>query len=151
MQTKAYPLDFMADFEAAVHEAFNSSFPNSSIVAGLFHLNQSVFRKIIDLSLKEKDYKDSEFCLKTRCFSAMAFLPVEDVEEVYGELKDDEEVPAEFIANFDLTYIEVVRGCGARQRRGPPTFPITVWNVNQRMLQDLPRTNNAAVGEWFIL
>ena len=34
----------------------------------------------------------------------------------------------------------------ARRRREPPTFPIAVWNVNQRILQDLPRTNNAAEG-----
>ena len=115
-------------------------------MACLFHLSQSVFRKITDLGLKEKYNKDSEFCLKIRCFSALAFLPVEDVEEAYEDLIDDEEIPAEFISYFDLTYIGVVRGRGARRRRESPTFPIAVWNVNQHILQDLPRTNNAAEG-----
>ena len=40
----------------------------------------------------------------------------------------------------------VVRGRGARRRRDPPIFPLDVWNVNERLLQDLPRTNNAAEG-----
>ncbi|CAI9717560.1 Hypothetical predicted protein [Octopus vulgaris] len=76
----------------------------------------------------------------------LAFLLVQDVEEVYEELIDDEKIPAEFIAYFDLTYIDVVRRRGARRRKEPPTFPIAVWNVNQRILQDLPITNNAEEG-----
>ncbi|CAI9718242.1 Hypothetical predicted protein [Octopus vulgaris] len=59
------------------------------------------------------------------------FLPVEDVGEAYEELIQVEEMP-------------VVKGHGARRRRRPPTFLIAVWNVNQRILQDRPRTNNAA-------
>ncbi|CAI9715233.1 Hypothetical predicted protein [Octopus vulgaris] len=140
MQLNAYPLELMADFEVAVH---TSSFPNSFIVPCLFHLSQSVFRKITDLGFKEKYNKDSEFCLKIRCFSTLSFLVIEDVEEVYEELIDDEEIPAEFIAYYDLNYIGVVRERGARRRK-PPRFLIAVWNVNQRILLDLPRTNNTA-------
>ena len=54
MQPNADPLDLMADFEVAVQKSFNSSFPNSSIVACCFHLSQSIFRKITDLGLKQK-------------------------------------------------------------------------------------------------
>ncbi|XP_068246463.1 uncharacterized protein [Palaemon carinicauda] len=146
MQPNVDPVDLMADFEVAIHKSFNSSFPNSSIAACLFHLGQSIFRKIVDLGLKEKCNKHSEFCLKIRCFSALAFLPTEDVGEAYEELIDDDEIPSELITYFDVTFMGVVRGRGARRRRDSPIFPIDVWNVNERILQDLPRTNNAAEG-----
>ncbi|XP_066963162.1 uncharacterized protein [Macrobrachium rosenbergii] len=43
------------------------------------------------------------------------------LEEAYEDLLDDEEMPAEFITYFDLAYIGIVRGRGARRRREPPT------------------------------
>ena len=70
-------------------------------------------KKITDLGLKEKYSEDSEFCHRIRSFSSLTFLPVEDVENAYEDLIDDEEIPAEFIAYFDLTYKGVVRGHGA--------------------------------------
>ena len=80
------------------------------------------------------------------CFSVLAFLPTKDVEKAYEELIDNKKIPSEFIAYFDLTYMGVVRGRGARQRRDPPIFPLAIWNISERFLQDLPRTNNAAEG-----
>ncbi|CAI9731092.1 Hypothetical predicted protein [Octopus vulgaris] len=68
---------------------------------------------------------------------------VEDAEDAYGELIDNEEIPAEFITYFNLIYIGIVRRRSARRRREPSTFPIAEWNVNQCILQDLPRRNNA--------
>ncbi|XP_068222846.1 uncharacterized protein [Palaemon carinicauda] len=146
MQPNVDPIDLMADFEVVIRKSFNSSFHNSPIVACLFYLGQYIFRKIVDLGLKEKYNKHSEFCLKVRCFSALAFLPIEDVEEAYEELIDDDEIPSEVIAYFDVTYMGTVRGSGARKRRDLSIFLLDLWNVNERILQELPITNNAAEG-----
>jgi len=33
-----------------------------------------------------------------------------------------------------------------RDNRRNPAFPLTLWNVNQRVLESLPRTNNSVEG-----
>ena len=76
----------------------------------------------------------------------MAFIPLADVEEAYEELTDDDEIPGEFISYFDVNYMGVVRGHGRRRRRERPLFPMTIWNVNSRVVNNLPRTNNALEG-----
>ena len=40
----------------------------------------------------------------------------------------------------------MLRGRGHRQRRETPKFPIHMWNVRQRVLNDLPRANNSVEG-----
>ena len=43
---------------------------------------------------------------------------------------------------FESNYIGELR----RNRRLPPRFPHAMWNVNNRVLDDLPRTNNDLEG-----
>ncbi|XP_066947085.1 uncharacterized protein [Macrobrachium rosenbergii] len=146
MQPLVNPSELMVDFEIAIHRAFTSVFPNCSIVGCLFHLGQSLYQKTTDLVLRGKYKSESDFCLKVRCFSALAFLSVADVEEAYEELTDDDEIPGEFISYFGVNYMGVVRGHGRRRRREPPLFPMELWNVNNRIVNNLPRTNNALEG-----
>ena len=61
-------------------------------------------------------------------------------------LGDDDEIPAEFLSYFETNYVGIVRGRGDRQRRDIPSFPVHTWNVRQRVLDDLPRSNNACEG-----
>ena len=76
----------------------------------------------------------------------MAFLSVDNLKEAYEKLTDDDEIPGEFISYFDVNYIGVMRGRGNRRRREPPLFPIELWNVNMRIVNNLPRPNNALEG-----
>ena len=39
-----------------------------------------------------------------------------------------------------------MRGQVLRRRRETPPFPIEFWNVRERVLNDLPRANNAVEG-----
>ncbi len=59
---------------------------------------------------KEQYNNDPSFALKIKCFSAMAFLPLEDVVDAFELLSDDEAIPAEFISYFEGTYILIQRG-----------------------------------------
>ena len=79
------------------------------------------------------------------CFPALSALPIEDVTEVFEALIDediDEKLPAAYISYFENNYI----GQKRRNRRLTPTFPIEIWNVRDRILNDNPRTNNAIEG-----
>ena len=67
-------------------------------------------------------------------------FPVEDV-EAYEELKDNENVPTKFIA-----YLGVARSHGNRRSRDSPLFPIRIWNVQKRVINNLPRTKNSVEG-----
>ncbi|XP_068234088.1 uncharacterized protein [Palaemon carinicauda] len=102
LQPLLNPSELMVDFEIAIQRAFTSIFPNCSIVGCLFNLGQSLYWKITDLGLREKYNTESDFFLKVRCFSALAFIPVAGVEEAYEELTDDDEIPGEFISYFDV-------------------------------------------------
>ncbi len=72
----------------------------------------------------------------------MTFLPPEDVVDPFELRSDDEAVPAEFISYLESTYIGIQLGRGELRRRIEPLFPIDVWNVPERDLNDQPRINN---------
>ena len=134
------------DFEKGLHSSFTSVFLDSAIAGCLFHLGQSCWRKICELGQRVKYNTNADFAIKIKCFTALAFVPPEHVVTSFEELSDDEEVPAEFVAYFESTYIGILRGRGANQRRDRPSFPVEMWNVRARTLDDMPRTNNAAEG-----
>ena len=75
----------------------------------------------------------------------MAFVPEADVIEVFEELQDScDKFPdlIDVITYFEETYI----GRLYRRRRLPPRYAISLWNLNERTLCELPRTNNAVEG-----
>ena len=74
-------------------------------------------------------------------FNALAFLPENDVVSAFEELCEYEEVPIEFISYFEITFIGAKRG--RRRTRDEPMFSRSLWNVRERVLNDLPRTNNS--------
>ena len=73
-------------------------------------------------------------------------MPIEDVCDAFKELIEDDDVPVELIIYFEATYNGVLRGRGARRRREAPLFPIEIWNMRDRVLNDLPRLNNSVEG-----
>lgn len=89
---------------------------------------------------------DESFQLKIKRFCSSAFLPTEVVVSAFGDLSDDEDIPAEFITYSETTYIGMVRGRGLRQRRETRLFPIQLRNARDRLLNDLPRSNNSVEG-----
>ena len=80
-------------------------------------------------------------------FQSLAFSAPDVVTEVYNELMqslDDEmdQVLADFLIYFETTWIGVMK----RRRRRRPLFHYTLWNVQGRVVDDLPRTNNSQEG-----
>lgn len=123
--------------------SFTEKFPNAKTATCLFHMTKSIFKKICDLGLRQRYQEDDDFNLHIRCFSALAFLPIDDVIDGFLELIDEVDLPAELVSYFEATYIGEERGRGGYRRRLVPNFAIPSWNVHQRTTNDLPRTNNS--------
>ena len=138
------PKEVMVDFEKGLGNSIKKHFPCCETVGCFFHMCQSVYRRICDLGLKCQYNTDNNFSLLIRMFCALAFLPTEEVTEAFEELSENELLPMEFISYFELTYIGAIRG--RRRRREAPLYPITFWNMRSRVMNKLPRTNNALEG-----
>ena len=74
---------------------------------------------------------------------ALAFLPINDVVEAFETLEEVMPEKAQPIMDyFEDTYIGRLR----RRNRRAPCFPISMWNMHERIILDLPRTNNSLEG-----
>ncbi|XP_068206482.1 uncharacterized protein [Palaemon carinicauda] len=103
-------------------------------------------KHIVDLGLKSRYQTDAEFNNKIKCFTALAFLPVQDVIDGIIELSHDDDLPQELVSYFETHYIGGERGRGERRQRVEPTFPIALWNVFERIEHNRSRTNNSIEG-----
>ncbi|XP_068232264.1 uncharacterized protein [Palaemon carinicauda] len=130
------------DFEKACFNGIKAAFPDVFLNGCFFHFSQSLYRKIVELGFKQEYHNNNEFSLKMRHFSALAFVPTQDVIWVFEELSDDDAIPQEFLAYFESTYIGIERGTRNNRRRVTGTFPLCFWNVYSRVVNSLPRTNN---------
>uniref|UniRef100_A0A7E4W694 MULE domain-containing protein n=2 Tax=Panagrellus redivivus TaxID=6233 RepID=A0A7E4W694_PANRE len=153
-QTQSRPETFMADFEMAVHSVLRRVYPEIRIKSCLFHLGQSIGRK-----LQEKGWSryyndaDTRFRQFIRCFPATALLPVGEIIDAFDRLVTefsvlpglDAAVQAAGIvmANyFKKTYI--VRIHNGEER--PPLFPPENWNHVTSVNEETARTNNGIEG-----
>jgi hypothetical protein len=84
---------------------------------------------------------DADFSLTVKMLPAIAFCPVADVVDAFETLAED--IGVMITRAFEDTYIDRP---GRHQRRDP-RFSHDMWNVYQRTLQELPRTNNN-IEEW---
>ena len=66
-------------------------------------------------------------------------MPPDDVIEAFQQLMDS---LSDFLAYFESTWLGIVqRGCRRR-----PKFDVAMWNVYNRVEDNLPRTNNSVEG-----
>lgn len=143
------PRTIMTDFERAAKNAFLHVFPATEQSGCFFHFGQCLWRKIQANSGMQHLYKtDSEFQLKLKMFSALAFVPPADVldkfeiliNDPFFESSDDIE---EFVEYFEDTWIGRRRRAG---RRRQALFEISEWNSYQRVIDDISKTNNSVEG-----
>ena len=137
------PETIMCDFEKAFHGAVNEVFPDARLVGCLFHLGQSVWRKIGSLNLTNLYLHDEQIRSFCKMLVALAFVPADDVVAVFEKLQD--EIPSDLddlFNYFEDSYI----GRPYRRRRKDPFFRIELWNIYDRIERNLPKTNNAVEG-----
>ena len=64
MEPRMNPKFVMVDFEQAAIKAFKEVFPGSQVTGCLFHLSQSINRKINEKGLSSQFRSDEEFCFQ---------------------------------------------------------------------------------------
>lgn len=143
----AQPISVLIDFEKGAANAIITVFqtPNNdlSVDGCFFHLNQNVCKRMQMEGLKARYENDAAFALLVRQIPALAFVPPAQVINAYNIL--EQHMPIEVIPildYFERTYIG--RRIGAQ--RVAPLFAIEFWNVNERVINDDPRTNNKVEG-----
>ena len=86
---------------------------------------------------------DSIFSYNVKMLVALAFVPLSDVVNAFNTLVA--EMPEQLdpkIDYFEKNYI----GVAHRRGRRPPRFPLELWNVNDPVEEEIPRTNNHVEG-----
>lgn len=142
------PSTVMTDFELGIINSVKTHLPPDSIRLCLFHLCQSVYRKIQAEGLQEQygDKDDTRIREASKNMCALAFVPVEDVTDIFDALYN--ELPEEFlpVANyFEVNYIRGIRAIGRRKAVAVRYAP-ALWNHYTSVLQGTARTNNSSEG-----
>ncbi|CAF2052943.1 unnamed protein product [Rotaria magnacalcarata] len=161
-QDNFQPDSIMIDFETGTIKSVKEMLPNVLHKGCLFHFGQAVWRQVQNKGMATKYREDESFRLNVKKLIALAFVPVGDVIKAFGivaELFDDD--ADDLLDYFEKTWI------GERKRRGiflnccefllsfyiklrvgrkDPQFAHQLWNVYDRIIAGVPRSNNAVEG-----
>ena len=133
----------MSDFEKASQNAIERVFSNTQIIGCLFHLGQSLYRKVNQLNHSDEYKNDINFRIHIKMLLALSFVPPLDVATVFDELcLDCPPAMGDVIDYWEDTYIGRMRV----NVRVNPRFPIPIWNVHARVADDILHTNNSVEG-----
>jgi hypothetical protein len=93
--------------------------------------------------------KESSFRKSFNMLQALAFLPEDDVIFGFDYLKSQiNENFKDILKYVEKNYIGKLKiGKDGEVTRANPRFPINSWNLHERVLKNLPRTNNS-VESW---
>ena len=144
------PTDILFDFERAAMNSAENTFPGVRVHGCFFHLSKHIWKHIQRNGLSQLYENNDNFALYMRMIPATAFVDTPDVPQAFYDLET--EIRNNFgnqngvdavLDYFEDTYI-------GRQRRGrpraQPMFLIELWNMYDRTLEELPRTNNEIEG-----
>ena len=118
---------------------FSQIFP---LMVASFIFRNLYVGQLLTLGLDKITTTITNFFLKMRHFSDLAFVPSRDVPEVFEELSGDDMMPQEFLSYYEFTYIGIERGTRNNRRTATPMFPIRFWNVYSCVVNSLPRINS---------
>ena len=150
------PKTINSDFEVSFINACLKVFPSVLIYLCFFHFKQSMWRIIQELGLATIYMHDAKIRKLLKLPQVLAYIPSDDVIEVFDKLKadlsnqtEDERVHA-FYDYFEKNYVgtlqEKTTGRGKNKKtiitRANPRYAIKMWSVFTRINDCLSRTNN---------
>ena len=127
------PTSISCDFEKAAFQAVSARFPNASIDRCFFHFVKN-FKVIDNNGMKVQYQNDPNFALMARMIPALAFVPVRDLDMAFTSLIQF--LPAVFQPMLDWLEDNYLGRLVANNQRRQPSFPIRMWNVNDRVQQE---------------
>jgi len=143
------PTTMMSDFELANINQAKAHFPRVRIKNCLFHFSQNIWRNCVERGLKTANADNKPIRQRIMHLFGLPFVPlVDDVEEVFNMLQDDEEMPDELLEVYDMIERTYIFGVPVRGRRRAvaPRFPPEQWNVYDSVIHEKHRTNNMVEG-----
>ncbi|XP_040072635.1 uncharacterized protein LOC115320242 [Ixodes scapularis] len=75
-----------SDFEIAAMNAVQDLIPSARIQGCLFHLSQSVYRRVCASGLQSTYNTQEDFAVLMRMFPSLAFLPTAEIPEAFQDL-----------------------------------------------------------------
>ncbi|CAF4128120.1 unnamed protein product [Rotaria magnacalcarata] len=123
------PESIMTDFETGTIKSVKEKLPIYNVVhkGCLFHFSQAIWRQVQNKNLATKYKEDDDI--------VMAF------DLVAGQFDDDAD---DFLDYFEKTWIGEPRRRGTGRKK--PLFDHKLWNIYDRIIADIPRSNNSVEG-----
>ena len=136
------PVNLHCDYEIAIHNAIKNVFPDTNIRGCFFHLCNNLQKFISHNGFKKKYEDSSNFVVAVKSIVALAFVPPPDI-EVYIEALESQ-LNSDEMTVFTWFEDNYIGRANRRGERRSPIFPVEVWNVFSRVINDQDRTNNRA-------
>jgi hypothetical protein len=137
------------DFEKAFIKAVNQQIPNAVAALCYFHMSQSIWRKVVELRLRNDYLNDPELRTLVNCLKSLCFVPLDDVEQCFDELSTSDWQHFEPLRQyFESTYIGAFKMTRVKGKASPvlqrvtPDYPIRTWNQFDQTMEGRQRTNN---------
>ena len=141
------PRVILTDYELPSINALRSTWPNVTVEGSFYHLSQAIYRKVQNEGLASLYASNDDFPVYIKMIAALAFIPPANAVSVFEDLREILPTIAEPICNyFEDNYIGTLRGRVGTQYRQTPRFPVSLWNVYNRVDADLPLNN--FIEEW---
>ncbi|CAF1005735.1 unnamed protein product [Rotaria magnacalcarata] len=139
-QDNFQPESIMTDFEAGTIKSVKDMLPIFyTKVRCLFRFSQAAWRQVQSKGLTTKYKEDEVFRLNVKQLIALAFVPLDQIIigfDLICDLFDDD-------ADDLLEYFEKTRiGTGRKK----PQFDHKLWNIHDRVVATVPRSNNSVEG-----
>lgn len=138
----------MTDFEKGIFNACAVVFSRTPIYTCFYHFGQSMYRKIQSEGLQQfyNNPENRNLKLQTHMQLSLAFLPPDDVANVFDLLVDEIEEELLPIADYFEEYYVRVRPDRERRKAVLPRYPISLWNQYDATLSSAQKTNNCSEG-----
>jgi hypothetical protein len=146
------PTRIIIDFEKAEENSLRRAFPNARVTGCYQHFVRCCWRKINELGWARQYRHDPEFARNVKLFTALAFVPTDDVVDMYDRLSmqfalqyanlGNLQAFFEYYANTWIGRWDDHRLQIQHRRWIDPLFAIDMWNCHDSTLDYQPRTNN---------
>jgi len=139
----------ITDFEIAAIKAFARNFPTSLHKCCFFHMQQNIWKRVQGTGLQSLYSSDVNVELNVKMLSAIAFVPMPNVEEAYETLTLSaffQEHESLFVGLLDYFEDNYIGRLIPRSGRRKPLFPKILWNMHDMIINDLPKTTNNIEG-----
>lgn len=138
------------DYEVASSNAFTKIFPQCQIGRCLFHLSQSLYRRVTSLGLKQLYMENTNFRDSVKKLVALTFLPADEIVQAFDDLMQNVCPEAvEVYKYFSNTYVKGSLKYTTRsgvEIRNAPLFPPSQWSSHDNTVEGIQRSNNVQEG-----